>query len=293
MIRLLFSLILAASVFVFAEPDRPKLVVAVPLAPYAKIVRAIAGENVEVITLVPSNANPHAFEPKPAILKKFSRAVLYFSDESGLDKAWKPRFLSANPNVQVVDLSEGISWIGQESHHHHEREEGEEHADELDPHLWNSPRQVVLIASNVCKALAEKDAMHAGAFRANLETFNRKMSALDRKFVDMTKSLPAERRTFVVFHPSYGYLARDYGLKQIAVEMDGKEPKPRDMANLVRVAKENHASAVFVQPQFSKRSAQSLSKEIGAAVVSVDPLAYDFDENLIRLMDAIVGEPKK
>lgn len=280
------SILLFACVIGFAAT--PELTVSVPLAPYAKIVNKVAGDLVDVVTLVPKNANPHTFEPKPDILKKFSGVSIYFGDGSGLDNAWRPRFLGVNPNVKVVDISEGVSFIAEE--HSHEEAHGEKHGEELDPHLWNSPRTAILLASNVCRALVAADAPHAGTYRANLEKFSKELSELDVRFADALRELPEERRTFIVFHPSYGYLARDYGLKQIAVEMDGKEPKPRDMRNLVTAAKKNHVKTVFVQPQFSRRAAESLSKEIGANILSIDPLAYDFDGELERFLNAILEE---
>lgn len=279
MFRLVLLLLLAVSVGFAASPV---LTVSVPLSPYAKIVQKVAGDLVNVVTLVPKNANPHTFEPKPDILKKFSEVSLYFGDGSGLDNAWRPRFLGVNSNVKVVDISEGVSFIAEE--HSHE----EEHGEELDPHLWNSPRTAILIAANVCRALVAEDASHAGIYRSNLEKFSKELSELDVRFADALRKISEERRTFIVFHPSYGYLARDYGLKQISVEMNGKEPKPRDLRNLVTAAKKNHVKTVFVQPQFSRRAAESLSKEIGAKIVSIDPLAYDFDGELHRFLDALL-----
>ena len=111
--RLLSFWILACAAFLFAEP---KLSVAVTLAPYAKIVQEIAGENANVVTLVPPSANPHVFEPKPNTLRAFSKASLYFSDGSGLDKAWRPRFQGVNPNIRIVDISQGVSWMKEEAH---------------------------------------------------------------------------------------------------------------------------------------------------------------------------------
>ena len=284
MMRLISILILACASFLFAEP---KLSVAVTLAPYAKIVQEIAGENADVVTLVPPNANPHLFEPKPNTLCAFSKASLYLSDGSGLDKAWRPRFLGVNKNIRIVDISQGVSWMNEEAHEH-----VHEHGEELDPHIWNSPRMAILIASNVCSALVELDGLHAGVYRTNLEKFSKRLSDLDVKFTEATKALSEDRRTFIVFHPSYGYMARDYGLKQIAVEVHGKEPKPRDMQKLVHIAKEHQVKTVFVQPQFSRRAVESLSREIQAKIVSIDPLAFDFEKELQKFISAISESSK-
>lgn len=286
MTRLIPFLVFACTVFLFAEP---KLSVAVTLAPYAKIVQEIAGEKVSVVTLVPPNANPHTFEPKPNSLRAFSKATLYLSDGSGLDQAWRPRFQGVNPNIRIVDVSQGVSWMKEEAHEHgHEHEQDEE----LDPHIWNSPRMAIVIAANVCSALVEVDAPNAGLYRTNLEKFSKRLSDLDVQFTEVTKALPEDRRTFIVFHPSYGYLARDYGLNQVAVEMHGKEPKPRDLQKLVHEAKEHQVKTVFVQPQFSRRSAESLSREIQAKIVSIDPLAFDFEKELLTFLNALAEGEK-
>ena len=266
----------------------PRLTVSVTLAPYAKMVRKIAGDSVDVVTLVPKNANPHTFEPKPEILREFSRVSLYLGDGSGLDNAWRPRFLGVNPDARFVDISKGVDFIAEE---HSEGEHSAHDSDgELDPHLWNSPRTAIIVASNICEALALADAPNAGFYWTNLEKFSAELSKIDVRFAEALRNLPEERRTFVVFHPSYGYLARDYGLKQIAVEMDGKEPKPRDMRNLVLLSKRNRVKTVFVQPQFSRRAAESLSAEIRANIVSIDPLAFDFDAELLRFLNALVED---
>lgn len=280
------ALFLLFAVSFCAAASRPT--VSVTLAPYAKMVRKIAGDSVDVVTLVPKNANPHTFEPKPEILREFSRVSLYLGDGSGLDNAWRPRFLGVNPDARVVDISKGVDFIGEE---HSEGEHAAHDSDgELDPHLWNSPRTAIIVASNICEALALADAPNAGFYRTNLEKFSAELSKIDVRFAEALRNLPEERRTFIVFHPSYGYLARDYGLKQIAVEMDGKEPKPRDMRNLVLLSKRNHVKTVFVQPQFSRRAAESLSAEIHANIVSIDPLAFDFDAELLRFLNALVED---
>lgn len=269
-----------------AAAEKSPLKVAVTLAPYAKIVQEVAGENARTVILVPPGANPHTFEPRPNTLREFSDAALYLSDGSGLDAAWRPRFLGVNPKVRIVDISLGISWLKEEEHGH---DRHDDEAEGLDPHIWNSPRQAILVASNLCSALAEIDAANAGTYRANLEKFSRKMSDLDVFISEKVKGLAEGERSFIVFHPSYGYLARDYGLVQVPVEMHGKEPKPRDLKHLVEVAKREKIRTVFVQPQFSRRAVESLSREIRANVVTIDPVAFDFDVELRRFVEAVAG----
>lgn len=284
-----------------------KLNVAVTLQPYAKIVEEIGGDRVSVISMIPPNADPHSYEPKPGVLKTFSKADLYLSDSSGLDQVWLPRFLSVNKKIEMVYISSGVSWM-QESedhhhgHHHDHHHHGEDHHENkhkheenasLDPHLWTSPKQVIKLAENVLSALIKKDAASKSYYESRYQLFIEKWTSIDQ-FVEKTVSqIPEKRRIFIVFHPSYGYLARDYGLIQRAIEVEGKEPKPQDLKALILEAKKNDIHAIFVQPQFSKRSAESIAKQLNAVVVSTDPLAYDIEKNLRNFIQALLEASKK
>jgi len=286
-----------------------KLNVAVTLQPYAKIVEEIGGDRVSVITMIPPNADPHSYEPKPSVLKTFSKAELYLSDSSGLDQVWLPRFLSVNKKIEMAYISSGVSWMQELEDHHHGDHDGEDHHEKkhehedhdenhhenasLDPHLWTSPKQVIKVAENVLSALIKKDSASKSYYESRYQFFIEKWTSIDQ-FVEKTVSqIPEKRRIFIVFHPSYGYLARDYGLIQRAIEVEGKEPKPQDLKALILEAKKNDIHAIFVQPQFSKRSAESIAKQLNAVVVSTDPLAYDIEMNLRNFIQALLEASKK
>lgn len=286
-----------------------KLNVAVTLQPYAKIVEEIGGDRVSVITMIPPNADPHSYEPKPSVLKTFSKAELYLSDSSGLDQVWLPRFLSVNKKIEMAYISSGVSWMQELEDHHHGDHDGEDHHEKkhehedhdenhhenasLDPHLWTSPKQVIKVAENVLSALIKKDSASKSYYESRYQLFIEKWTSIDQ-FVEKTVSqIPEKRRIFIVFHPSYGYLARDYGLIQRAIEVEGKEPKPQDLKALILEAKKNDIHAIFVQPQFSKRSAESIAKQLNAVVVSTDPLAYDIEMNLRNFIQALLEASKK
>jgi len=283
-----------------------KLNVAVTLQPYAKIVEEIGGDRVSVISMIPPNADPHSYEPKPGVLKTFSKADLYLSDSSGLDQVWLPRFLSVNKKIEMVYISSGVSWMQEsEDHHHghhHDHHHGEDHHENkhkheenasLDPHLWTSPKQVIKLAENVLSALIKKDAASKSYYESRYQLFIEKWTSIDQ-FIEKTVSqIPEKRRIFIVFHPSYGYLARDYDLIQRAIEVEGKEPKPQDLKALILEAQKNDIRAIFVQPQFSKRSAESIAKQLNAVVVSTDPLAYDIEKNLRNFIQALLEASKK
>lgn len=288
---LFWALVLCS--FVCASP----LTVAVALQPYANIVKNIGGDKVDVVTLLPPGADPHTFEPKPATLKSFARASVYFSDGSGMDEAWMPRFKGVNKNVEVVKISKGIGLMAAVEHEHehgHEHVHGEEHEHgHLDPHIWTSPKRLTLLAKNICEALGRKDPANKAFYEANLAKVLEQTNQLDADLKQAVAKMPVGKRTFIVFHPSYGYLAFDYGMTQMAIEVEGKEPKPKDLAYLVEEGKVHFVRVVFVQPQFSKRAAQTIAKELNAVVVTTDPLAFDYVANIRALITAIEESTKK
>ncbi len=288
----LFALLAVSTAFA------AKLTVAVSLQPYSSVVHEIGGEQVDVVTMLPPGADPHTYEPKPASLKEFAKATVYFSDGSGMDAAWLPRFKGVNKDINVISLSKGIAWMEEDEHHHHGGQEHDVHDaaaehddDELDPHLWTSPVQMVLIAKNVLEALVQLDAANAELYRARAKNLMDRLTKLNEELVKVVSTMPANGRTFIVFHPAYGYFARDYGMKQLTVEVNGKEPKPLDIMNLVKTGKANNVHIVFVQPQFSKRAAATIAKELNAKIVVTDPLAYDYEGNIRKLLETIRSAP--
>ena len=266
------------------------LTIAVSLPPYANIVKSIGGSRVNVVALIPPSADPHTFEPKPATLKEFAKADAYFSDGSGMDRAWLPRFLGANKNVKVFFLGNDVDWV-MDRHHHHEAEAS--HHEELDPHIWTSPKQVMKIAQNVRKVLSSIDSSGRDYYSQRFSYFVNRIEKIDTRLARSARRLPKNQKTFVVFHPSFGYLANDYGLTQLSIEINGKEPKPKDLATVIVEAKKHNVHMVFVQPQFSKRSAETIAKQLDAVVMTIDPLDADFVKTLNYFADALDGVAKK
>jgi len=285
--RLLFLLVLIPAVL-WAGDGR--ITVAVSLQPYATLVKMLGGDRVNVVTLLPPGADPHNFEPKPAVIKAFSVAQVYFTDGSGLDKTWMPRFLGANKNVQVVDISKGIEWMKSEEEH---GAHGHHHDEEMDPHIWTSPTRMRFLAQNIFQELKKLDPKYVIDYVNRASMVQDELALVERQLNEAVISMPKDRRSFIVFHPTYGYLAKDFKLKQYTIEVNGKEPKPRDLANLVKVGRKNGVKTVFVQPQFSKRAAETIAKELGAVVVETDPLSADFIGNTQKFIKAIKEGGKK
>lgn len=295
LVTLIFVVLLS---FFSVSAYAAKFTVAVSLQPYASVVSEIGGDQLEVVTLLPPGADPHTFEPKPATLKEFAKATVYFSDGSGMDEAWLPRFKGVNKSIQIISLSKDIDWMDEDEHHHHdehcdhheETDAGED--SELDPHLWTSPLQMMQVARNICDALVQLDSANAVMYIERWVKLTARLKKLDAELRTSIAKLPQQARTFIVFHPAYGYFARDYGMEQLTVEVKGKEPKPRDLANLVKTGKENNVHIVFVQPQFSKRAATTIARELDAVILDTDPLSFEYEKNIRALLSAIDGNRK-
>ena len=252
------------------------------IAPVTQMVDAIASERVETITMVMQGDSPHTYEPKPSQMKAVSEASLYFAIGVEFEKAWLARFKAQNSSMRVVNLYEGIKRLHMKSHHEHDAKGGE------DPHIWTAPRNMIVMAKKVAKALEDIDPEGRKYYEKNLQKYIAQVEALEKRISSILSSLPAGS-SFLVFHPSWGYFADEFGLKQVAMETEGKEPSAKEFMSLIKRMKKSGARAIVVQPEFSNKSARLLAKELSIPVVAVSPLAYDWQNSLLRVARAIAG----
>ncbi len=270
--------------------------IAVSIVPEATFVRKIAGDLADVTVMVPPGASPASYEPKPSQMRAIANADLYFAIGVPFERAWLPRFARQNRRMRIVDVTEGIQKVPMASHHHHhDLHHNHDHTQHstlntqhsLDPHVWLAPPLVKRIARNIVDALVQADPAHKTAYRRNLEAFELEIDATDRRL--RTILAPCKGQAMMVFHPSWGYFARTYGLRQIPIEIEGKEPKAKELAHLIHEAKEEGVRSLFVQPQFSQRAARIIAEAIGATLVIADPMASDWSENLIDVAQKVCG----
>ncbi len=243
------------------------LTVTVSIIPQQYFVERIGGTHVKVNVMVLPGANPATYEPRPEQLAALSQSSAYFSIGVPFEDAWLDKIAAANPKMLLVDTAQGIQRM------------------DHDPHIWLSPRLVKIQAATICQALVRLDPDHQADYQANLDRFLADIDALD---ADLHQTLDGvTRRKFMVFHPSWGYFARDYGLEQIPVEVGGQEPSAVELAALIEQAKANDIHVIFAQPEFSTRSAQTIANEINGQVVLISPLALDWADNLRKVAQAI------
>ncbi len=266
--------------------------VTVSILPQKYFVEQITKDAVAINVMVQPGSSPHTYEPKPSQMKELASSDAYFSVGDGFEKAWLPKFQKTNPKITIVDTTKGIKKIEISGHHHHDdhKHDHKHEAGELDPHIWLDPILVKIQAKNIYDALIEIYPAQKEAFTKNFEAFMASIDELDKKISNSLQNI--QSRKFIVFHPSFGYFAKRYNLEQIAIEVSGKEPKPAELSRIIKEAKEEKTKVIFVSPQFSQKSASQIAKEIGGKVVAIDPLAYQWSENLLTITSIFQTELK-
>lgn len=269
----------------------------VSILPEQTFVKAIGGNKVDVALMVQPGNSPHTYEPKPSQMIEIAKADLYFAIDVEFENVWLPKFKNLNSTMQVIDLADNITKI-QMQKAHEEKSESKEHTGYThhdahvhegdDPHIWTAPSNVKIIAQNIYAALVKHDAKNRDYYKKNLEIFLASIDETDKQVSQILTTLKGSRR-FMVFHPSWGYFAKAYNLEQVAVEVEGKEPKPRELIRLLKEAKEEKVKAIFTQPEFSDTVAKIIAKELQIPVVKVSPLSPEWSKNLIRISDTIAG----
>jgi len=255
------------------------------IPPVQDFVERIGGEHIQVRTLLGPGQSPHTFEPTPKLVADACSARALFTVGLPFESQLAKRLTNTAPDLTVIDLRSNVIFrkleagevVGGHAHDHDHSQCSHEHG-ELDPHIWMSPRVAITLARDILNGLKQLDPAHATEYESNANAWITQLSALD---ADLRKELaPYEGRAIFVFHPAYGYLADAYGLRQIAIESEGKQPAAKELASLVSLARTEHIRALLVQPQMDKRNATTIAREIGATVVSADPLAKDYVANL-------------
>jgi len=297
LVRVLGKLIvITLFILIFAQLGfaTDRVPVFVSIVPQKYFVQQIGKDLVNVHVMAQPGASPATYEPKPKQMADLSKTKVYFSIGVPFENAWLKKIAAANPRMKVVHTDHGIEKIPMATRHHHddkgERHDEGKHHDEghhehgiLDPHIWLSPPLVKIQARTILTALQEIDPSHRAVYEANYNQFVSRIDELDAQL--KTTFAGKQGLKFMVFHPAWGYFAQAYGLEQMPIEIEGKAPKPARLKELIQHAREKDVKVVFVQPQFSTKSAELVAREIGGQVAFANPLAEDWMGNLREVAD--------
>ncbi|NCB12797.1 MAG: cation ABC transporter substrate-binding protein [Erysipelotrichia bacterium] len=312
--KILFLLISIIGILNAVTPQ-----ITVSILPQKYFVEKITKDKFEVNVMVQPGASPHTYEPKTSQMKALAASKVYFATGVTFENVWLDKFKKNAKDTLFVDLSHGIEKLPMGKHEHHEEEAHEEahddhkghehehkdehdahdehdehdahHEDGLDPHIWLDPILVKTQAKNIYDTMVKIDAQNADFYKTNYEQFLKELDELDLNL--KTILVPFKDKAFMVFHPSWGYFAKRYDLEQISIEIEGKEPKPNELVELIKDAKEHNIKIVFVSPQFSQKSAKTISQNIDAKVATINPMVENWSEGLILTAKEIASSYSK
>lgn len=259
---------------------RMERIITVSIAPFRYFVEEIAGDDFRVNVMVPAGSNPHIYEPVPDQINKLRLSEAYISNGYlGFELTWLGRFYEINKKMIKLSIGDKIDLIAAEHDHHGK------HAEGADPHYWVSPRCAKIIASSVYELLSGLNPESEAEYKLRYSVLLDKIDGVDeqaRSFFSDFKD-----KVFMIYHPNLAYLARDYGLREIAAEYEGKEPPPSRMKELIDIARKENIRVIFVQKEYDNKNARVIAHEIGAELKVIDPLSEDWMSSTIDIITSL------
>ena len=282
--RIFILLIILLPSLLFAggtkESVSDKPIVVVSILPHAFFMEQLGGSDVDVLTLVGEGQNPHSYEPSPSQMARLSKAKIWILSGTEFESALRPKIQSLYPKLVIIDGTEGMVF---------RQLEGDDHEHDplnIDRHTWLGHDQVKVFLDHALAALIDLLPENRKIFEDRHGVL---VDRIDALFAELKEDLaPLSGQSVFVYHPSFGYLLDDFNLTQVAVETGGKEPTAKDLASLIELAKRERPKAIFVQKQFPVSGAQTVADAVGSAVVPLDPLAYDWLDNIRAIGNALV-----
>lgn len=273
--RFIFLSILGLPLLTSAETKPLQVAVAIP--PIQYFVERIGGSRVDILTLLQPGQSHHTYEPTPRQMAQLSQSQIYFNSELPFEEILTKRIASTFKGVRVVGLLKNVKLLELEEDH------GDHHGP--DPHFWLDPQNAIAMSQTIAETLSSADPSNAKSYAQNLKQLIEDLNRLDE---ELAKALaPYKGQAFLVFHPSFNYFAHRYGLKQIAIETDGKEPGTQQLTRIIEQSREAKVKAIISQPQFPSQAPQTIARAINGVVLEVNPLAKDYPVMMRSVAQAI------
>lgn len=261
-------------------------VITVTMEPLRYFTEQIAGDKFKVVTMVPKGSSPETYDPAPSQLVDLGKSELYFKiGHIGFEQLWMDKLSANAPGMKVIDTSAGIDLITDDAHHGH----GHGPSTGVEPHIWNSPANALIIAGHIKEALIQADPENAPYYETRYDSLKSEIVRTDEQLKQM---LGTADRTFMIYHPALSYFARDYGLRQISIEEGGKQPSPAHLKALIDECRKENVHVIFVQQEFDLRNAELIAKETGTRIVPINPLSYQWKDELIGVAAALQNKQK-
>lgn len=285
----LFSILISACFSWTHGYAGDRIPVLVSVLPQKYFVERIGGDRVTVDVLVKPGKSPATYAPTPSQIKELVSSRLYFRVGVPFENGLMDKIISLTPETRIIDTRNGIPLRGMKEHHGHQGHADEDHDSRQgkDPHIWMNPLLVKIQVQTMFQALCDIDPQGKETYTGNLALLLKDLDALNSELTALLS--PVKGENVFVFHPSFGYFTDAYGLHQIAIETMGKAPKGKELGAIILEIKKKQGRIIFVQPQFDTHAAQKMAQAVKGSVVPIDPLAYDYLENMISIGKAIAA----
>lgn len=256
----------------------------VTIEPLRYFTEQIAGEQFKVVSIVPEGSSPETYDPTPRQLLDIAKSEAWIKiGYIGFEQTWTDKLTANAPQMKVFDTSEGIELI-RDTHQH----DGHTHVGGVEPHTWTSPANAHIIARNICNALCRIDSANTAYYTERLHKTDSLISRTDSTL----RAMLAQNadKAFLIYHPSLSYYARDYGMEQLCLEENGREPSPAHMRKIIEQCRQKGIRTIFIQKEFDSRNATLAAQETGTKLVLINPLAYEWEQELINITKNLVHE---
>ena len=268
-----------------------KLNVVVSIPPQQSYVEEIGKDLVDITLLAPIGSNPNFYEPKVSQMLSVEKADVYFTIGGNFEKAWLPKIKNQNQNMKIIDSSSGITRIDMKFN---KKNRAVSSTDKIrkDVHVWTIPKNIAIIGKNIYESLVRLDSKNEKQYKKNYEEFLEKVRKTDESIKNILKDVENNTK-FMVFHPAWGYFSKEYNLEQMPIEIEGKEPKARELKKMIEKGRKYKIKVILTQAEFSTKGANLIANELNIKVVEISPISPYWSENLINLVNIIAENKQK
>jgi len=279
--KILMFVLVFAAISCGRNPGRQEAsIITVSIGPFRYFVEQIAGKDFNVNVMVPPGANPHIYEPYPDQITKLRQSVAYISNGYlGFEMTWLDRFYEINPKMARLSVGRSIEPVASTDIH-----EGG-HVEGADPHYWVSPSCARAMAASIRDFLCQLNPKGSDRYKINCDSLLFRIDQLDSRAKSLFDQFSG--KPFMIYHPNLAYIARDYGLKEVAVEFEGKEPPASRLKELIDLAKKENIRTIFVQKEYDSKNAREIAREIGGHITIIDPLSENWLEAENNIFDEL------
>lgn len=281
------------TLFSCSKTPQRENIITVTIEPQRYFAEQLTDTLYNIISMVPPGVSPETYDPTPNQMAQLAHSKAYFCiGHIGFEEVWMEKLKKNNPEVKFFDNSEGIQFISSHEEHdhgHNHNHDGHHHSHSgIDPHIWSSPKEALTIVQNMHNALVEIDPENQSFYLSRLNQLKAEMTEIDKTITAILNNSP--QKAFIIYHPALTYFARDYGLSQYCIEIEGKEPSPEQLKSLIETAREHNIRTIFIQEEFDKKNAEIVAKETGCQLIVINPLSYNWGEEMIRIAKALSNE---